>query len=74
LLAPQDGIEVVERRDQHRHWLFILNHDAQDKEIELPVLDIDILTGQQIQTKMILPPKGTMVLRKKLPPGYSQNK
>ncbi len=62
-LPTPSGVEAVERWQEGRRLLFLLNHTDGDQEIALLQPMTDILSGQAAADQVILQPKGVMVLQ-----------
>ncbi len=58
-----DGVEVMQRTDGQKFWLFILNHNNVDMEIKIEKPGIDLLSGQMIYSHITLPAFGVSVIK-----------
>jgi len=65
LSAP--GLEITVRESVQNHgkqWLFVLNHTAEPKTVDLPPDFIDALSGAPRSGKLVLKPYDVVVLRR----------
>jgi beta-galactosidase len=63
VLSTPSGVEAVERWQEGRRLLFLLNHADSDQEVALLQPMTDILSGQAVADQVILEPKGVMILK-----------
>ena len=59
--APS-GIEAIERWQGDQRLLFLLNHTGETNEIPIDHSYVDLLRGESIKEKVIMPPLGVLVL------------
>ncbi|HEY5856828.1 MAG TPA: beta-galactosidase trimerization domain-containing protein, partial [Aldersonia sp.] len=58
-------VEFVRRVSPTGSWLFALNHSAET--VRVPAAGHDLLTGQEVDSPLVLPPGGCAVLREREP-------
>ncbi|MFD2614969.1 beta-galactosidase [Paenibacillus gansuensis] len=66
LLPPQEGIEVTCREKEGAAYLFILNHNMEQRTIELPpglAAVKELISGIMVNNELKLPPHGTAILQ-----------
>jgi beta-galactosidase len=61
LTVPQ-GVEVTQRGNSERRFVFVLNHHPEEQEISLPEPMLDLLTGQVYEDRLSLAGRGVAVL------------
>lgn len=59
------GVEAVERVRNHEHYLFLLNHSEEQKEVIVPEESTDLLTGTAYhkEDSLTLAAKGVVILK-----------
>ena len=62
VLSSPIGVEVVERWQENRQLLFLLNHSNESKEMPLAQSYTDLISGAFIKEHVKLPPLGVVVL------------
>lgn len=63
LLKTPQGVETAERIKDGQHFLFVLNHNAEDIEIDLGSESrTDLLTGAVLEGKASIPARGVWIL------------
>ncbi len=63
VLTTPGGVEAVERWNDGRRLLFLLNHADHAADVLLPQKMTDLLTGQVTEGQVALAPKAVMILR-----------
>lgn len=67
LLEAPEGVEVTERVKGDRSMVFILNHHAEEKVIQVgPGLQTDLITGEALSGEIRLAGRGVMILERKV--------
>lgn len=61
------GVEVVCRRNAENSYRFLINHET-DTEVTVPARGVDLLTGQRLDDKVVLPASGVAVVREDVGP------
>lgn len=58
-------MEAVERVRNHEHYLFLLNHNEEQKEVIVPEESTDLLTGTiyHKEESLTLAAKGVVILK-----------
>lgn len=62
-LAAPEGVEAVRRVGEEGTFLFLLNHNVREEEVELPYAAEDLLGGAHYDDTILLEPLGVMVLK-----------
>jgi beta-galactosidase len=62
LFETPDGVEVSERWKKGKRFLFVLNHTAENQEINLDGEYVDLLSDKSISGPEILKPYGVLIL------------
>jgi beta-galactosidase len=57
------GVDAVRRKTEDASFLFLLNHNQEAVEIQLPSLGRDLLTGTKHDSKLILDPLEVTILQ-----------
>ena len=60
--ATPPGVEAVERWQNERRYLFLLNHSENTQELGIDGHFIDLLSGQKVQKLVTIAPKDVLVL------------
>jgi beta-galactosidase len=61
-LTVPKGVEVTQRGNGERRFIFVLNHHPEEREISLPEPMHDLLTGQVYEGRLSLAGRGVAVL------------
>lgn len=61
-----EGVEAIERINERGRFLFLLNHDQEQKEIVLDKSGIDIISGNSYQAgdMLVLPKAGVVIIKR----------
>lgn len=66
LLEAPEGVEVTERVKGDRSMMFVLNHHAEEKVIQIgPSPQTDLITGETMSGEVRLAGRGVMILERK---------
>ncbi|WP_058303156.1 beta-galactosidase [Gorillibacterium timonense] len=67
LLETPEGVEVTERSKDGKSFTFLLNHNAEEAQVELPATyagATDLLTGRSMAGTTFIPGRGVFILEK----------
>lgn len=63
ILKSKDGIEVTKRTKEDKNYIFILNHNNYDTDIDLGESEyLDLLSGRRLHSKVDIKGKGVYIL------------
>ena len=63
------GVDAVRRKTEAASFLFLLNHNEEAVEVSLPNPGLDLLTGKEHSSNLILDPLEVAVLKERLTSG-----
>jgi beta-galactosidase len=63
VLDAPAGIEATRRVEGEHAWLFILNHLEKAQQVDLPCPGVNLLTGEEVKSPLMVEPKGVAIIQ-----------